>query len=94
MSNPIKTIVENMNVSQLPYDENSIMILVPKRHRKSNINTGDVEKDTKISDLNRQLYYLKKYGISVIPPKRNYIKKDKNLFKTVIDKKSIIINFE
>lgn len=71
-----------------------IMILVPKRHRTSIINTGNVELDQKISDLNRRLYYLKKYGIEVVPPKRAYNKKTEDYYKTKIQNKKSTIFFD
>tara|TARA_R110002126_G_scaffold128768_1_gene271348 strand:+ start:666 stop:863 length:198 start_codon:yes stop_codon:yes gene_type:complete len=53
----------------------------------------ELEKQEKISELTRRLYYLKQYGIESIPSKRPYNKKDKNLNKIEIKKKNIILTF-
>ena len=71
-----------------------IMIMCPKRNRESKIKTGDDELDEKISDLNRRLYYLKKYGLEVIPRKRAYNKKTDDFHLTKIEKESITIFFD
>jgi len=71
-----------------------IMVHVPKRHRLSTINTGDKVLDLKISDLNRRLYYLKKYGLEVCPPKRDYNKKTADYHKTKIEKYNCTVFFD
>ena len=53
----------------------------------------ELQKEEKISELTRRLYYLKKYGIESIPSKRSYNKKDKNLNKIEIKKENIILIF-
>lgn len=51
-------------------------------------------KETQVSNLARQIYYLKKYGVIDLPPKRQYIKKTsiKKFKKT--DSKQIILTFD
>jgi len=72
----------------------SIMVHVPKRHRTSTIDTGDKELDSKISDLNRRLYYLKKYGLEIVPNKRDYNKKTADYHKTKIEKYKCTVFFD
>jgi|TARA_R110000744_G_scaffold62371_1_gene128736 hypothetical protein len=47
----------------------------------------------KISDLSRRIYYLKKYGLDLIPPKRNYNRKERDLLMKK-EKNDIIIKFD
>jgi len=46
----------------------------------------------KISDLSRRIYYLKKYGLDLIPPKRGYNKKQ-NAVLMKKEKNKIILKF-
>ena len=73
-----------------------IMMLVPKRIRKpsTKAKTGDIELDEKISDLNRRLYYLKKYGLEIVPPKRDYHKKCLDFYKTKTENECVTLFFD
>lgn len=71
----------------------SITIIVPKRQRRKNEDLGKNEHELKISDLNRRLYYLKKYGLEIIPEKRKYVKKAEDFTKLKVKKEKIVLNF-
>ena len=72
-----------------------IMVIIPKRSRDCKKSFGEnKEVDNKISDLNRRLYYLKKYGLEILPDKRSYNKRDKDFHKTIIQKEKIEISFD
>lgn len=95
----------NSNTQMMPNDE-LVTIIVPKRPRRktdnnpnnpnnnsNNPNNPLSDKDQKISDLNRQLYYLKKYGLEILPPKRDYKKKPDDFRKLKVKKEKIVLSF-